>query len=171
MTQRPEFARQSQRLLLGYCSITGRGHYHLAAQLGHVGKRVADHDAGRHGHALEFEPPGLADQLAVAARLGDQLITPHQRGDHHTRDGGPDLFSDKPVQNPRRALAGGGKVHVGVGVVNSHAVDLLEHAVGQDAVQVERNHDRDVRAEQLAGLGQQIAFRVELALGRHGAMH
>ena len=171
VTQRPEFARQSQRLLLRHPSITGGGHHHLAAELGHVGKRVTDHDAGGHGHAFEFEPPGFADQLAVAARLGDQLITPHQRRDHHPRDGGPDLLRDKLVQHARRALAGGGKVHMGVGVVNRHAVDLLEHAVGQDAVQVKRNHDRDVRAEQLAGLGQQIAFRVELALGRHGAMH
>ena len=58
-----------------------------------------------------------------------------------------------------------------VGVVDGHAVDVLEHAVGQNAVQIARDDDGNIRPHHAADLCQQIAFRVRLALGRHGAMH
>ena len=60
---------------------------------------------------------------------------------------------------------------MGVGVVDRQAVDLPQHAVGQDAVQVERYHDRHIRPDHAAHFGQQAAFGVEFALDSHGAVH
>ena len=59
---------------------------------------------------------------------------------------------------------------MGVGPVDRETVDIAEHPVGQDAVQVERDDDRHVRPDTLAQLLQQVAFRIEFAIGAHRAM-
>lgn len=41
------------------------------------------------------------------------------------------------------------KSTLGVGVVNRYTRDLLERAVGKDAVQVQRNHDWTLQARRL----------------------
>ena len=48
-------------------------------------------------------------------------------------------------------------------------VDLAQHAIGEDAVQVERHDDRHVRAE-CGGSLRAVAFRIGLALGAHRAV-
>jgi len=167
----PELMGQLERLGLGQRAIPISGHDHLRTQLGHIGERVADHDAGRHGGALQLHAPGFADQFAVTAGLGDEFVAAHQRRDHDPGDGRPGLLGQQPVQDVGGTLAGGGEVHMRVGVVDRHAVDLAQHAVGHDAVQVERDHERLVRPEDLARLGEQVPLGVEFTVGRHGAVH
>ena len=67
MTQRPELLREAQRRLfrpLGVAAVATTTWQHL----GHVGERVADHDAGRHRGSVELETP-RANQLAIASDL------------------------------------------------------------------------------------------------------
>ena len=113
---------------------------------------------------------GFANELAVATGPRDQLVSADQRGNHHPRDHRAQLFGHEAVQDARRTLPGRGEVDVGIRVVDRHPVDLAQHAVGQDPVQIERNDDRDVVADDLPGLRQQVAFRVELAVGAHRAV-
>ena len=70
----------------------------------------------------------------------------------------------------RGALAGVGKVDMRIGVVDGEAVDLPQHAVGEDAVQVERDDDRHVLHRRCAGSPAAAALGVELAVRAHGAV-
>jgi hypothetical protein len=55
-------------------------------------------------------------------------------------------------------------------VIHRDGVGVLEHAVRQDAVQVEGDHDGDPISQDLARLSQQESLGVVLVLGLHGAV-
>ena len=57
-----------------------------------------------------------------------------------------------------------------VGVIDDGDVAVLEHALGEHAVQIERYDDGDALAEDGPRLLEQIALGVVLALGRHRAV-
>jgi hypothetical protein len=54
-------------------------------------------------------------------------------------------------------------------VIDRDTVDLAQHAVGEDAVQIERDHDRDVVADDLARRST-VPFGIELTVGPHRAV-
>ena len=122
-------------------------------------------------------PPGLAS-MAWAWRMKVPsrpvaVISSFPRtsaGMVTTRRDGPHGAGQDAQEQPRRPLARLEEIHVGIGVIHRDGVGVLEHAVGQDAVQVERDHDGDLLAEDLARLGQQKSLGVVLALGLHGAV-
>ena len=66
---------------------------------------------------------------------------------------GLSLASQKPEEKRGRRAAGVGEVDMRIGVVDRETVDLPQHPVGEDAVQVERDDDRDLRAGHAADLG------------------
>ena len=57
----------------------------------------------------------------------------------------------------------------GDSVIDRDTVDLAQHAVGEDAVQIERDHDRDVVADDLARRST-VPFGIELTVGPHRAV-
>ena len=76
--------------------VPRRANEHLAAQLGHVGEGIADHDAGRQRRAVALEALCLAQEVAVAAGLGDAFVAAHQRRDDDARDGRLQPVPDDP---------------------------------------------------------------------------
>ena len=83
---------------------------------------------------------------------------------------GLDLALEKPEEEAGGTRAGVGEVHVRIGVVDRQAVDLPEHAVGENPVQVERDDDGDLRAGHAADFAEEMALRIEFALGPHRAV-
>ena len=77
---------------------------------------------------------------------------------------------DDVQQHAGRARAGIGEIDVRIGVIDCQAVDLAQHAVGQDAVQIERDHDRHGGSRHLSDAFQQKAFGIEFAVRTHGAV-
>ena len=57
-----------------------------------------------------------------------------------------------------------------VGVIDDGDVAVLEHALGEHAVQIERDDDGDALAKDGPRLLEQVALGVVLALGRHRAV-
>ena len=68
---------------------------------------------------------------------GDEFIATHQRGDGDLRRHGPHSTVEKAEQQSRGALAGLVEVHVRISVIRHDGIAVLQHAVGEDAVQVE----------------------------------
>ena len=58
-----------------------------------------------------------------------------------------------------------------IGVVNGDAIDVLQHSIGQNAVQVKGHDNRNGLSEDLARFLQQVAFGVELVLRAHCPVH
>jgi len=56
-----------------------------------------------------------------------------------------------------------------IGPVNRKAIDLSQHPIGEDAVQIERDDDRLVAGERTRLL-EQVALGVKLAIRAHCAM-
>ena len=137
----PELGREAQRLGLGGRGVGIRRHEDLGAELGHVSEGVADHDAGGERGAVALDPLALADQVAVAAGGGDQFVAADQRRDDDPRDDRPGPTLHDPEQQARRPRGGIGEVDMRIGVVERQPVDLTQHPVGADAVQVERDDE------------------------------
>ena len=170
LADRPEPLRQRQGLALGPRRIVV-GHDHApGAEAGHVGERVADEHAGGEAAGARLDGLGLADEGAEQAGRRDQFVPAHQRRNGDRRRDGPHGAGQDAQEKPRGPLARLEEVHVGVGVIHRDGVGVLEHAVGQDAVQVEGDHDGDPLSEDLARLGQQESLGVVLVLGLHGAV-
>ena len=74
---------------------------------------------------------------------------------HHGLRAGEDL-----EEQVRGAAAGVGQIDVRVSVINGEAVRVLQHAVGEDTVEVLRDHDGEVGTGSVANLLQQVAFWV-----------
>src|SRR5579859_722914 len=70
----------------------------------------------------------------------------------------------------RRTSTRVGEVDVWIRMVDGQAVNVLQHAVGQDAVQIKGDDNRDFFAQNPSNLLQQVALRISLPLCRHGAM-
>ena len=122
------------------------------------------------GGALALQALALADQVAVAAGAGDQLVAADQGGDGDPGDHRARRRVHQPQQQPGGAGARVREINVRIGVVDRQPVHLAQHPVGQDAVQVQRDDDRHRRARQSADRRQQRALRVQLAVRRHGAV-
>ena len=58
-----------------------------------------------------------------------------------------------------------------VGVIGDDGVAVFDHAIGEDAVEIERDDDGNLLAENLAGLREEPAFGVEFLLACHGPVH
>ncbi len=69
-----------------------------------------------------------------------------------------------------RTLAGLEEVDVRIGVINDDGVGVLQDAVGEDAVQVERGDNRHTLAQNFACFGKQVAFAILLVFGGQGAV-
>ena len=165
----PEGVRQQDRLALGRLGVTVRDHDRLAAELGHVRERVADHEAGRERDSFALELPGPSDDLAVEPCLGYQLVTAHESRNDHARDHRLRTVEDAK-QQPRGARARVGHVDVRVGLEQRQPVDLLEHLRREDPVQVERDHDRDLVPDDPAALLEQVPLGIGVAVGAHRAV-
>ncbi len=170
MPERPERLGQTNRLALGPRPVGLGDDDDLRAEFRHVGERVADHDAGGERLPLPLQQLRLADQVAVAAGAGDQLVAADQGRDRHARDHRRQSPIDDLQQQFRGTPAGIGEIDMRVGVVDGQAVHLPQHAVGEDAVQVERDDDRHRGAGDRADALQEIALRIELAIGAHRAV-
>ena len=63
---------------------------------------IADHDAGGQRGAVPLEALAFADQVAVAAGLGDELVAADQRRDHDAGDHRPDAAVEQRKEETRR---------------------------------------------------------------------
>ncbi len=152
---------------LGEFGIAVGHHDSLAAQLGHVGERVADHQRCREHAGLGLDRLGPADVLAVDAGLGDALVAPDEHRQAEPRRRRPGAVAQHLQQQPRRPLTGVGEIDMRVGVQRGEPRRLAQHACGQNAVQVERHDEGHVGPEHDPCALEQITFRIELALGPH----
>ena len=73
-------------------------------------------------------------------------------------------------QNPRGTGAGVGKIDVGIGVIDRQPINLPEHPIRQNAVQVERDNDGHRRPRHLANALEKKPLRVELPIRTHGTV-
>ena len=142
----------------------------LSAELRRVGEGVANHHAGSERGAIALEQHGVVDHVAIAARLGDAFIAARQHRHSHPGDHRMQVAIDNLEQQVRSSLAGIREIDVWVGVVDRQTVDLAQHPIGEDAVKVQRNDERDFRAEQAADLGEEVALRIGLAHRPHRAV-
>jgi hypothetical protein len=58
-----------------------------------------------------------------------------------------------------------------IGVISHDGIALLDHAISEDAMQIERYDDGNVLAEKLPRFRNQPAFGIELGLARHRSVH
>ena len=163
--------RDAQRLAFGQRGIVVGDDEAVGLQRRHIGERIADEHARGESAGPLLGRLRHADALAEQAGRRDQFIAAHQRRDRHLRGDRLHLARDDPQQQSRGALAGLEEVDVRIGVIGDDRVAVLEHAVGEDAVQIERDDDGDLLAEDLARLRQQVALGIELLLAGHRAVH
>jgi hypothetical protein len=142
VAQRPERLGKPERLAPGQARVPVSDHHRVGAQVRNVGERVADEHAGRQPARPALNRLGLADDAAVGPRRGDEFVAADQGRDLHPRRDRPYLAVQDAQQQPGRPPPGLGEVDLRVGVVDDGGVGVPEHACRQDAVQVERRHDR-----------------------------
>ena len=80
------------------------------------------------------------------------------------------LGADQFQKRVRSPSSGGVLIDVGVGVEGDKGLGMLLHAGGEDAVQVERDDQRQVRAEHLASPLEHPALGVPFLLAGHRSM-
>ena len=98
-----------------------------------------------------------------------QLVAPHQRRNHHPRRHRLRLPLHQPQQQPRRPRPGRGEIDMRIGVIDRDAVDVLQHPVGHDAVEIEPDDDRDLLADDLlkGDLREMVQARLEAWVNAH----
>ncbi len=114
---------------------------------------------------------GVGEQGSVDAGAGDQFVAADQRGDGRARGDRAGSVHDDATQEFGSAPSGVGEVDMRVGLVHRHRIDRSEHFCGEDAMQVERGHDRGVQSHVFARALEQPSLGVELVLGGHRAVH
>ena len=107
------------------------------------------------------EQPGVRDELVAADQRRDR-----DPGGHR-----PDPVVEDPEEQPRGAPAGLAHVDVRIGQVAHDRVGVPQHALGQDAMEVERHDDRHVLADDRARRLEQPALGIELVRGHHRPVH
>ncbi len=136
-------------------------------QFRHVGERVAPHHTGRQSGCARFDFLSELNALTDRARLRDHLVAADQRGDLHV---GSDRsnFAGHDSQEERGGTGSGfEEIHVRIGVIADDGVAVLQHPLGQNAVQIERRHDGDFLTQNLPGFLKQISFRVQFVCSFH----
>lgn len=166
----PEQIGDRDGLALGPGGVAIHRDQAVGAQFGYVGERIAPHQGGGDAAGRGLDGLGALDGEADRAGLGDELVAADEGGHGHHGADRPDLAAQDAQQGPGRALAGGEEVDVRVGVIDDGDVAVLEHALGEHAMQIERDDDWDALAEDGPRLLEQVALRVVLALGRHCAV-
>ena len=78
--------------------------------------------------------------------------------------------AQRALEQPRRALAGGGHVDVRIGAIGDEAVGMLDHRARDVGVQVEARDDGNAGADDLAHAREQLALAVVEMLGDHRAV-
>ena len=82
--------------------------------------------------------------------LGDELIAAHEPRHLDFGRDGSNLTGHDAQQQAGGALAGRVEVYMRVSMIHHDGVAVLDHAVGQDAVQVKRDDDGYVLAQDFA---------------------
>ena len=143
---------------------------HRAAVLGQVHPRLHRARAGRQDAGPLLGGDHLAHHRLERAAGGVAVLARQ-----HHRQGAERLRRPRPaVQDPgedaRAEGAGLDVIDVRLRVVEDHRVGQVDHAPGDVGVAVDRGHDRQVRADQLADRRVQAAGAVVVSLGHHRAV-
>ena len=140
---------------------------HRAAVLGQIHPRLHRACARRQDagpllggdHLAHHRLERPAGRVAVLARQD------HRQGAECLRRPGAAVQDSR--ENPRAEGAGLDVIDVRLRVVEDHRVGQVDHALRDVGVAVDRRHDRQVRADQLADRGIQAAGAVVVRLGDH----
>ena len=168
----PELGREQLRLVRRQRGVIV-GHDDGAAA--HAGQVVVGVDLetgyGEDGGLL-FQAPGAAGEVGHGSVAGGLAVA----GAADNRDLGQgghrcDFAFCCLQQQAGAAFAGGIGVVVGIVGEGDKGGGLLYHARGDVGVQVERHDNRQVRPQDLAYGVENVAFRVLLRGGDHGAVH
>ena len=168
----PELGGEQLRLVRGQGGVIV-GHDDGAAA--HAGQVVIGVDLktgdGEDGRLL-FEAPGAAGEVGHGPVAGGLAVAgAADDGDLGQGGHGRDLASCCLQQQAGAALAGGVGVVVGIVGEGDEGGGLRDHARGDVGVQVERHDDWKVRPHDAAHGIENVAFRVLLGGGDHGAVH
>ena len=167
----PEALRDAQRFALGEFGVVVRDDKTVGLQLGHIGEGIADEHAGRDAAGAVLERLREADALTEGTRRGDQLVAAHQRRDRNLGGDRFHLAGEDAEKEPRGALSGFKEVDVRVGVIGDDGVAVLDHAIGEDAVEIERDDNGDFFTEDFPRFLEEPALGIEFPFARHGSVH
>ncbi len=161
------------RVSLGLAPGSGRvtvGHHDDGrAGLGNVGPGEPRVDGGGEDAWLGFELMGAGDDAVERLEAGHIAAGPEQRQalDRHA---GTNLSAQCANHEVGGFLAAFPEVDVGIGVAGDDHVGQFGHRVADVGVQVERDDDRPVGAQDRAHAAQEVAFAVVDALDDHCAV-
>ena len=163
-----EFLAELARQLLGLGLVVVGDGDDLAAHLLDVGPREAVGDRQRQHAVLAFHRLQLVDEAAHRLARGvedaDHAAVP---GRHHR----PGAALDGAFHHGEQVVGALGHVDMRVFLEQHQGGRRRAASVADVAMQVELDADRHVRTDDLADMGQEVAFAVVVALGHHGAVH
>ena len=139
------------------------------AAFGDVGRGKAEGEGGAGDAAAGFRVGHLA--VDALGRL-DQRALPGQR---YQEIGAPHRLLQRPapdqaIEQRRRPFPGFREVDMGIGAADHQGRGMPHHPLGDVGMQIEADHDRQIRAEQATQALQELALAVLQMLGHHRAM-
>ena len=166
----PEQLGQLRGQFFGHFRVTVGHDETVGSQVRHIREGIADHHSGSQANRGRFDLLAKTNALTEPSGFGDQFISPHQGRNLHTSRHRTHLPVEDPQQQPCGTFTGRPHINMWVRVIEHDGIAVTDHAIGQDAMKVQRHNQRDVVAENPPSLGKQMPFRIRFPLGGHRSM-